>query len=86
MKNFINNSISFNGNETKKVCLMLKSYLNCVNHMNKNILHDVYCLRSIKNAVTECDFGSWNTGVCDATQDDHFYSFESGFVKNTFQT
>ncbi len=49
MKNFINNSISFNGNETKKDYLMLKSYLKCVHDMNKNILNDVYCLHAIKN-------------------------------------
>ena len=64
----------------------LKTFLQRQRNMYRSILRNPFTTHPIKNAFEEVDFGSWQSGIHDATFDDFMHSVEGGMVSYISET
>ena len=58
----------------------MKMFLQRQRTMFRSILRNPFTTHAIKNAFEDVDFGSWQSGIHDATFDDFMHSVEGGMV------
>ncbi|MFM7526899.1 MAG: hypothetical protein ACKO63_00130 [Nodosilinea sp.] len=63
-----------------------KGYLIKKRNMFRSILRHPFTMHSLKNAFKSLDFGSWTSGIHDATFDDFMHSVESGMISYITET
>jgi hypothetical protein len=78
-------SIPTFGNNTKHG-RTAKAYLQKQRGMFRSILRHPYTTHPIKNAFTGINFGSWSSGIHDATFDDFMHSVEAGMIAYITET